>query len=436
MGGAISGAHHGARDGLLFGESERRTSITICGSGNGAHALAVVASKNPDVDIDWLTGSEERARLLRQGMSRSGLRSTGAVAARADRIRSISADPAEVIPRADMVLILVPAFAHAAVLRRIAPHLSDATVLGCMPTRGGFEFEAAQFGVRRAGKQPTIFGLQTLPWSTRVTTAGELVHIGAVKREVLLAALPASRAGRIARKLARILGIRVIPSQSFLGMTLGNPGQFIHPGLMYGHFRSWSGEEYDGDSIPMLYAAATDEMGELVDRLSREALNVADRIEQWAGGVLRLGDAIAPTHDWLRRAYWHATSDMSTAGACFRTGPIQLRKAPMIESRPGKFIPDFGYRYLGEDVPFGLVPTRALAEIAGVETPTIDDVITWAQSLLQRTYLTGDGLRGTDVRQLPIPQNYGISTLSDLIDWQSDGVFSEVSAASRVPVLS
>jgi len=416
-----------------FGGSERRSSITICGTGNGAHALAVVAAQNAQCDIDWLASSEEKARLLRRGVSEVGLRSTGAIAAKADRIRSISADPAEVIPRADMVLVLVPAFAHAAVLRRIAPYLSDETVLGCIPARGGFEFDAANICGRQAGKQRTIFGLQTLPWSTRVKTVGELVHVGVVKQEVFLAALPASRATPIARQLARILGIRIIPTQSFLGMTLGNPGQFIHPGLMYGHFRSWRGEEYDEDSIPMLFADATDEMGELVERLSREAVAVADRIEQRTEDVLNLRDVVMPVRDWLRRAYGHATSDTSTTGACFRTGPIQARRAPVVESRPGRFIPDFGYRYLSEDVPFGLVPTRALAEIADVETPAIDRVISWAQAVLQRTYLAGDRLRGADVRQLPLPQNSEVSTLSELIDWQSRGVLSEVSARPGVP---
>jgi hypothetical protein len=419
--------------GSAFGGYERRSSITICGTGNGAHALAVVAAQNGHVDIDWLAGSEEKARLLRPVVSGVGLRSTGAIVAKADRIRSISADPVEVIPRADMVLIVVPAFAHAAVLRRIAPYLSDETALGCIPARGGFEFDAAEICGREAAKHRTIFGLQTLPWSTRVKTVGELVHVGVVKQEVFLAALPANRASPIARQLARILGIRVIPTQSFLGMTLGNPGQFIHPGLMYGHFRSWRGEEYDEDSIPMLYAAATDEMGELVERLSHEAVAVADRIEERTEGVLNLRDVVVPIRDWLRTAYGHATSDTSTAGACFRTGPIQSRKAPVVESRPGTFIPNFGYRYLSEDVPFGLVPTRALAELADVETPAIDRVITWAQAVLHRTYLAGDRLQGADVRQLPIPQNSGVSTLSELVDWQSRRMFSEVSAAPRVP---
>jgi hypothetical protein len=417
--GAFDAVDTAGRGGWPPGARERCPSITICGTGNGAHALAVVASQNFDGDIDWLAGSEERACALREGMSEVGLRSSGAIAGSADRIRTISADPAEVIPGAGMVLILVPAFAHAAVLRRIAPHLSDDTVVGCMPARGGFEFDAMDVCGGRAGGHPMIFGLQTLPWSTRVTTLGQSVHIGAVKREVSLAALPAIRPAAVAHRLAGILGIRIIPTDSLLGLTLGNPGQFIHPGLMYGHFRSWGGEEYDEGTIPLLYARATDQMGELVERLSSEALAVTHQLEARSGGILNLRGGVIPIHAWLRRVYGHL-SDTTTIGSSFRTGPIRARKAPMLEVRPGRFVPNFGYRYLKEDVPFGLLATHALAEIADVETPAIDEVISWAQSALKKSYLSGGKLRGADVGELRVPQNHGISTLTDLIDWYSE----------------
>jgi hypothetical protein len=91
----------------------------------------------------------------------------------------------------------------------------------------------------------------------------------------------------------------------------------------------------------------------------------------------------------------------------------------MLEVRPGKFVPNFGYRYLSEDVPFGLVATHALAEIADVKTPTIDEVITWTQSVLKTNYIAGGRLQGADTGDLRIPQNYGITTLSELIDWYS-----------------
>jgi hypothetical protein len=348
-------------------------------------------------------------------------------------VRTISADAAEVIPNADVVIIAVPAFAHAAVLRKIKPYIDETTAIGCMPTRGGFEFEVAQLAALRESVRPTVFGLQTLPWSTRVTTVGRGVHIGAVKAEVVLAALPASHAPTIAARLSEILATRVVATGSFLGLTIGNPGQIIHPGLMYSHFRSWRGEEYDEDRVPRLYAEAADEMGVLVERLSDDAIATARALEAQSRGAFELQAAILPIHDWLRTAYGQVTGDTSSVAACFRTGPIQARRAPMIEIRPGRFVPDFQYRYLSEDVPYGLVATRALAEIAAIETPTIDEVISWAQSVLQKAYLVGDGLRGADAKDVPIPQNYGVSTVSDLIDWYAERDASELPASADSP---
>jgi predicted dinucleotide-binding enzyme len=411
----------------------RWQSVTICGGGNAAHALAVVASQNFGGVIDWLVSTDEKAQLLRQGLSSGGLRSTGVITASADRVRTISADPAEVIPNADVVIITVPAFAHAAVLRRIKPHVSERTAIGCMPTRGGFEFEAAQLAALRESVRPTVFGLQTLPWSTRVTTVGTGVHIGAVKAEVVLAALPASHAPSIAARISEILGTSVVATGSFLGLTVGNPGQIIHPGLMYSHFRSWRGEEYDKDRVPLLYAEATDEMGVLVERLSDDAIATARALEAQSRGVFELQPVVLPIHEWLRTAYGPVTGDTSSVGACFRTGPIQARRAPMLEIRPGKFVPNFQYRYLSEDVPYGLVVTRALAEIAAAETPTIDEVIAWAQSMLQKAYLVDDGLRGPDAKDVPIPQNYGVSTVSDLIDWYTEGDTSILPGSADSP---
>jgi hypothetical protein len=347
----------------------------------------------------------------------------------ATRIRNISAEPAEVIPHADLVLIVVPAFVHASVLARIGPYISADAVLGCMPTRGGFEFDAVRLTTGDCQHRPTLVGLQTLPWSTRVTTPGQLVHVGAAKSEVVLAALPADSGPRIAAALAQTLGTRIKPTADFIGLTLGNPGQFIHPGLMYGAFGSWRGEEYEQDAIPLLYAHATEETGDLVERLSREAMAVAAAIEAQSDGELALEGVVIPMHEWLRRVYGGVTGDTSTVATCFRTGPIQARKAPMTEPRPGRFVPNFEYRYMSEDVPFGLVATRALADIAGVRTPAIDEVIAWGQTVMHKSYLVGDRLEGPDAATLPLPQNHGLSSVCDLIAWYRDQAVSRAGAA-------
>ena len=399
--------------------------LTICGSGNAGHALAVAASQRFEGAINWLTGSEDRAALLRERVSRDGLRSTGVILGRATRLQTISSDPADVIPEADLVLIVVPAYGHSTVLRRIGPHLHETATVGCLPTRGGFEFEVSRLLTDSASESRTIFGLQTLPWSTRVTEPGAVVHFGAAKATVALAARPNEDAGTLAATLAPILGTEVVPTDGFLNLTLGNPGQFIHPGLMYGHFRSWNGETYGRDEIPLFYADATDEMGSFVARLSAEAVAVADVIAEGSGGRIDVS-GVVPILDWLRASYAHVTGDVATVATCFRTGPIQARQAPMVEVAPTRVSPNFRYRYLTEDVPFGLVVTRSIAEIVGVPTPCIDEVVAWYEQVSGAAYLAGGTLSGPDARELPLPQNHGVRSSSELISFYA--------AAEQAPV--
>jgi len=394
--------------------------LAICGGGNAGHALAVATSRNFVGRVVWLTGSQEKADRLRRGVfSEDGLRSTGVIEATADRMERISADPEEVISIADIVMIAVPAFAHAIVLRQIEPYLKDDALIGALPSRSGFEFEVASIvsGIEPNGRR-TVFGLQTLPWSTRVVELGKVVNFGALKAKVLMATDPAWRAPSVAAQLTQILGTEIAPTQNFLNMTLGNTGQVIHPGLMYGHFASWGGERYRESEIPLFYAHASDDIGAFVERLSADIVAVAAVVEARSGGSLDLS-GVLDVHEWLCMSYPTQTGDMQSAATCFRTGPIQARKAPMVEGPRGTFEPNFQYRYLTEDVPFGLVIVRAIAELAELGTPAIDEVLRWTQDRVGKQYLIDGRLAGADLEGLPTPQNYGITTLQDLIEWYS-----------------
>jgi NAD/NADP octopine/nopaline dehydrogenase, alpha-helical domain/NADP oxidoreductase coenzyme F420-dependent len=392
--------------------------VAICGGGNAGHALAVTLSQRFKGEIRWLAGSEEKAQLLRDGVfSGDGLQSTGVITARATGVRVISSDPERVITGADLVLIAVPAFAHASVLHRIAPHLKADAWIGALPARGGFDFEAATIldAIQARGRR-VIFALQTLPWSTRVQQAGKVVNFGAIKSTVLMATLPAHRAPMIAALLTQLLGTKIVPTKTFLNMTLGNPGQVIHPGLMYGLFHDWCGQRYCAEEVPYFYRDTTDEAGEFIRLLSQDVCAVAQKVESLAGGMLDLSGVLS-IHDWLRCSYPGVTRDMSTIAACFRTGPLQHRKAPVAEVAPGLFEPNFAYRYLTEDVPYGLVVTKAIAQLADIGTPAIDTVLRWAQEKLQSSYIAGGMLDEQGVCALPVPQNCGLRTHRDLVRW-------------------
>ena len=81
----------------------------------------------------------------------------------------------------------------------------------------------------------------------------------------------------------------------------------------------------------------------------------------------------------------------------------------------GLWVPNFQYRYLAEDVPFGLVVTKGLALLAGVPTPETDKILNWSQQVLDKEYLRDGQLNGKDILSTRCPQAFGYKTLDDLV---------------------
>jgi hypothetical protein len=61
------------------------------------------------------------------------------------------------------------------------------------------------------------------------------------------------------------------------------------------------------------------------------------------------------------------------------------------------------------------VATKGIAELAGVATPTIDEVISWSQDRLDKEYLVSGKLKGQDLITTRSPQRYGFQDLDRMI---------------------
>ena len=68
-----------------------------------------------------------------------------------------------------------------------------------------------------------------------------------------------------------------------------------------------------------------------------------------------------------------------------------------------------------EDICCGLVVTRGIAEILGVATPHIDEILMWSQKQSAKEYLVDGKLCGKDLMLTRCPQRYGYTTLDDFM---------------------
>jgi len=382
--------------------------ITVCGGGNGAQTLMPIAAHNLKCQVDIYAPFADEAERIRAGSAvHGGLEVTGAVQAQAQP-RRVSADPADVIPGSDVIVLVLPAFAHESTLQQIVPFLDEGVWVGALPARGGFDYCAVQILTEQNRDDVKLFGLQTLPWACRIREYGQVIHVLGVKETVDAAARPAAKIDQIAPLLEQMLGLSIGTATNMLTLTLANTGQLIHPGIMYGLFAEWDGAPFPSDDIPLFYHGLSEEGAEVLAGLSDEIQAIRARLEP----ILDLS-AVRPLKAWLLRSYGDAVADPSSLHSAFVTNRAYAGlKAPVREVAPGQFVPDFSARYLAEDVPLGLVVSRAIAGLAEVETPTMDNVIAWAGAQLDKDYL------GRDASDARIPQKYGLENLEQLIDLQ------------------
>lgn len=383
--------------------------ITVVGGGNGAHTLgALGAVRGFEVKI-WAPITQE-AESLKQGVAEMGgievLLNNGSRVL--GRPQIITDDPSQAIPGSQLIIFVLPAFAHKDLLLKMAPYLDQESIVGAMPSRSGFEFMS-----RSIIKPPVgIFGLQTLPWACRIREYGKQVEVLGTKNQVSAAADPSQKAHDIFETLELLLGLEIIPTPNMLTISLGNVGQIVHPGIMYGLFRQWNGKPFPAEEIPLFYQGVTGEISGILDGLSREVISVKETIEEKCALDL---SGVVSLQEWLLTSYQDSIEDKTSLQSSFNTNKgYKGLKAPVRTVGEGKYIPDFASRYLTEDVPYGLIVTRALAQLARISVPVMDEVITAVSRWMGREYLSKGELCGRDLLHTPIPQNYGIKDLTAL----------------------
>jgi hypothetical protein len=186
------------------------------------------------------------------------------------------------------------------------------------------------------------------------------------------ATCPPEQADDLTQFLSLQLGIPLSPMGSFLSLSLAGTGQLIHPGVMFGLFSNWDGSPFD--EAPLFYQGIDAHTAEVLQKLSDELQAIRAAFEATYPHVDL--SAVRTLADWLCHSYADDIADTTTLQTYFVTNRSYAGlKVPM---RPmnGGLVPDFQARYLSEDVPFALLATRGIAELAGVATPTMDEVIT------------------------------------------------------------
>ncbi|KAF8056100.1 odh1 [Scenedesmus sp. PABB004] len=416
--------------------------VVVCGSGNGAQTAAgLLGSGGHDVTLYYSPKYEERAAAMRATLAANGgairiTRRTGA-GGQAETttfdgpVAGVSTDAATALASADIVIISVTAPAMEPLLRELVPSLRHHQLLLFLQGIGPVNYlqlktalaeladADAAAGRPHTARMPIFAAAKVLPWACRMQAPG-VVTICGTKAHIDFAVGPGTSL-LLAAMLPRLLGglfegTRFILSPNALEVTffpydvLGN--DVLHPAIMYARWREWDGQPVP--ERPLFYHGMTEDAAELVEAVTAEAQSVIDAMCAAMG--LRSSVYVPDPRTDLAAIYSDYVGDPSTLHSVLTTNAAYAGIFhPMRAAEGGGFVPDFTHRLLAEDVPFGLVPVRGIAEVLGVAVPNIDTIIMWAQQRLGKEFLVGGRVAGPDVAASGAPQRFGAVTPAALV---------------------
>jgi len=413
------------QDGLDKTYSTGKT-VCVCGAGNAAHVFIPYFTNN-GYNVTVFADFKDEAERLQAGVDANG---GITVHDRCDpknikeykaKPTAVSKNAADSVPQADYIVAALPSFAIKNVLVGIKPHLKPGAIIYIMPGQGGPDFVAREvLGDELKAGKVTMAGIVPMPLNCRITDWGKRVELAALKQSYDIATIPAKNVEEAAMGLRGLLpGKKVNTIGNYVGIALHASNPNLHPGRLYGLWGPDSqlglyseGKVYAEN--PLFYETWTDRSSMWCQKISDERIKIWSTICEKFPGT-GTPDQVPQLRDYLAAIYKGQIIDDSTITGCTSTNDgFKGFKCPM-KAVDGGFIPDFPNRYFIEDFPEGVAMYKGIADLAGVETPVIDEIFGFFQKFMGKEYIKDGKLAGADAMKTKSPQAFGVTSLEALL---------------------
>ncbi|MFN8493088.1 MAG: NAD/NADP octopine/nopaline dehydrogenase family protein [Caldilineaceae bacterium] len=339
--------------------------LTILGGGNTAFAVAANLALH-DFEIT-LCEHPNFATALDPIRASSKIKLIGVAEQGVAKIHQITDDIAVAL-RNDLILLIVPAYAHKPFAEWCAPYLRDGHVIVMTPGTLG----ALAFGqiVRQSGNQSKIAFAETdtAPYVCR-KTAPDTATIWGVVSGLGLGVYPATQTEQVADALQAIFTVNghsgtasaISPYPNVLACGLSAMNPVVHPpGVLMNAGRV----EYSRGEFYFYEEGVTPTVAQVIYAVDGERRAIGKA----------LGFELTPVDAAFHAAGFGPKGDLwaTINGSRMLT---QLRAPGAVNTR-----------WLTEDIPYGLAAWSRLADQLGVATPTMKALVTLASAALQQDF--------------------------------------------------
>jgi len=316
--------------------------VAIIGAGNGGQTMAGHLALQGhetwiyDIDRKKIEGIKQLGRI----QLTNALEGFGKVKA--------SLKMEDVVKDAEVIMIVTTATAHKNVAEELLNIVQDGQVILIIPGYWG-SIEFKNICIKKNIKKDIIIGeAEILPYATRIIEIGK-VDVRGVKKEVSIAALPASDTTKLFKKIKKLYPT-IKTYNSVLEVTLNNVNPVFHP------------------TIAIFNAGRIEAKGEFFFYPDGVMPRIAKFIQKIDDERLKIGKSLGLnllTSQELLKKYYGIDRDSIYDG-------IQSNPAYKTGKAPNSLE---NSRYIYEDYPYGLVPLSELGKYAGVDTPHINNLI-------------------------------------------------------------
>jgi opine dehydrogenase len=356
--------------------------VAVLGAGNGGLASAADLTLR-GFDVRLFT---RRPETLAAVVDAGGIELEGVAGEGFVPIATITSDLEEAVVGADMIELVVPTTAIEYYGTALAPTLKDGQPIFLNPGHTGGGLYLAH-ELRRAGFKGAIKTCEvaSLTYACRLQGPAR-VKIFSTATSLPFAAFPGKHSSELL-ELAQTMYPGVQPAESVLETALHNLNAVEHPPqtiLNAGWIEHTKGDYY------FYREGTTPAVGRVIDAVDAERLTLAQALGVKTKSFVQLFFELGYTSET-------AAATGSSHAALQESQPNWSIKGP----------PSLDHRYIHEDVGTGLVPWAALGDLAGVDTPTMDNLIVLASLINGRDYATVGltlgklGLEGVTLEALP-----------------------------------
>jgi len=333
--------------------------FAVVGAGHGGKAIAAhLAIKGFNVNLYNRTYSKIEPIVKLKGVEIEGEISGFG------KLNKVSDNIKEVIEDADIIMVVVPAFAHGSIAERCAPYLKKGQVVVLNPGRTAGALEFINILRERGNNEDvTIAEAQTFIYASRGMGPAS-VRIFRIKQAIPVGTIPAVRADEVIGRLNQAFP-EFISATSVIETSFNNIGAVFHPAIT---ILNASRIESTMGNFQFYIEGVTQAVAKILEAVDRERVQVANALK--CKNVLT-------AMDWLTMAY-NVIGDSLFDGIHSNPGYYGIM-APKTANN----------RYITEDVPMSLVPISEFGRVCNISTKATDSLIHLSNIIFKKDFRDG-----------------------------------------------